>query len=137
MMVPSPEHLSACTIPEPDKAKEHQYIGRVVCPCGCDAFVMQHTGATHEYKGEIIPCTAQVGREFFFRVVATCTECEVQHLLFDKDLHGWNGFVCRRELADHHEPCPPLIGWKCQVCGGETHNAHAVVSCEDMQQAIE
>lgn len=136
-MIPSPQHLRACTVPSPAKAGQHQYAGDVRCRCGCDTFEMWHAGATHEVRGTIIPCTAQIDGAFFFRIVAKCTDCGAEHLLFDKDFHGWDGFVCRDELRGHLHPRPPLVAWQCDACGEATHKADVVVVDEDKEDAIE
>jgi len=136
-MIPTPEHLRACTVPEPAKAEQHQYVGYVKCPCGCDTFEMQHTGATHEWDGEIIPCTAEIDGGFFFRIVAKCVNCGTEHLLLDTDFHGWDGFVCREELGGHLRPRPALVGWPCKVCGKNMHKASVLVVSEDKETAFE
>jgi len=98
---------------------------------------MQHTGATHEWDGEIIPCTAEIDGGFFFRIVAKCVNCGTEHLLLDTDFHGWDGFVCREELGGHLRPRPALVGWPCKVCGKNMHKASVLVVSEDKETAFE
>ncbi len=136
-MIPSPEHHIACTVQEPAKAEKHQYVGHVKCPCGCDTFEMQHTGATHEWRGKTIPCDAKLDGGFFFRIVAKCANCGTEHLLLDKDFHGWNGFVCREELGDYLRLRPPLVAWPCKACGKAAHKADIMVFSEGKERTIE
>ncbi len=134
-MIPTPEHLRACTVPEPAKAEQHQYAGHVKCLCRCDTFEMQHTGATHAWGDEIIPCVTEIDGNFFLRIVAKCVSCGAEHLLLDKDFHGWNGYVCRER--EHDYPRPPLVVWPCRTCGKVGHKADIVVCGEDKDEAIE
>lgn len=135
-MLPAPRHLIDCTQPLPERAGEYDYAGHVKCKCGCDTYDLYHMGATHEYQGETIPCTAEIDGQFYFRVVARCTACGMEHLLFDMNLHGWNGFVCREELA-LPGPRPARTSWPCRTCGGSAHQAEVVVHGEDLESAIE
>ena len=134
-MIPAPQHLRAITLPNPAKAEQHQYAGHVRCPCGCEMFEMQHTGATHEWDDEVIPCVAEIDGEFFLRIVAKCVKCGSEHLLLDKDLHGWNGYVCKEK--SRHLPRPSLVAWPCKSCGKASHKVDVVIFGEDMKEAIE
>ncbi len=134
-MLPTPSHLIDCTIPTPDRADDHQYAGHVQCKCGSDSFELYHTGGTHEWDGETIPCVTAIGDEFYLRVVARCTGCGIDLLILDMDFHGWNGFVCREE-SKTKRPRPPLTRWPCRACGALVYNADVVVSGEDKETAI-
>jgi hypothetical protein len=98
-------------------------------------FEMQHTGATHEIDGEIMPCTAEINGGFFLRIVAKCTGCGTEHLLLDQDFHGWNGFVCGDK--SQLRPRPHLVPWPCNSCGKHAHTADAVIFSEDKAVAID
>jgi hypothetical protein len=63
--------------------------------------------------------------------------CGVGHLLFDKDFHGWDGYVCREESGGHLRSRPPLVPWTCKSCGKATHKADVIVVGEDTKTAIE
>jgi hypothetical protein len=135
-MIPPPSHLATCTRPVRQLAEEHQYAGHIRCTCGGEIFELLHTGQTHEWNGETIPCVAEIDGEFFFRLAARCAACETEHLLLDQDFHGWNGFVCRNE-SDQRRPRPSLVVWECLLCGDTHHSADVVISSEGMDSAIE
>jgi hypothetical protein len=105
--------------------------GKIVCPCGGDAFALMFPGQTHEYNGEIIPCMAEIDGNFFFVLRADCLRCRAQHLLFDADFHGWNGFICHDEVQASL-PRPNLVAWSCRDCGGEAHRLDLSISGESL-----
>lgn len=120
----------------PEAAEDHQYAGHVKCKCGCDTFELRHTGGTHEWNDETIPCTTEISGEFYLRIAAKCKECSSEHLLFDMDFHGWNGFVCRED-SKTSRPRPSLVPWPCRSCGNSAYQSDVVVSGEDMESAID
>jgi len=134
-MLPTPKHLLACTEPRPDRAEEDQYASHLTCPCGSETFDFQHTGGTHEYDGQTIPCVTEIDGEFYLRVVAKCTDCESEHLLLDKDFHGWNGYVCREE-SKANRPRPPLTTWQCRSCDATGFTGNVLIYGEDLGTAI-
>lgn len=136
-MIPAPDHLRKCTQPLPDEARELEYVGQVTCPCGSSKFTLLHTGGTHEWNGETIPCTTEIDGEFFLRVVAKCNECQAEHLLLDMDFHGWNGFVCGPESGDQARQRPGLVGWPCRSCQRQDFEAKVTIISEGMEHAIE
>ena len=135
--LPVPQHLRICTVATLIAARQPQYVGHVQCPCGCDTFEMQHAGGTYEWRGTIRTCSAEVDGKRFFRIVAKCAACGTEHLLFDKDLHGWNGFMCRQRLRGQPDSPPPLVAWRCQVCGEVSHKADVVIASMDKEEIIE
>ena len=61
---------------------------------------------------------AEIENNYFLIVSVACNNCAKEHLLFDNDLHGWNGFVCGGDSKD--EPRPEARVWKC-ACGAADH----------------
>ena len=113
-MHPLPKHLRG--VVSPAEAQEENCVeGKVVCTCKRDEFSLMYPGQTHEYDGQVIPCTAEIGGNFFFILRADCLNCQNQHLLFDSHLHGWNGFICHEE-EQAGLPRPALVAWKCLEC---------------------
>lgn len=94
--------------------------GTICCTCGNQSMILNFPGTTHLYDGKEIPCTAQIDDGFFFIVKVKCRDCGSEHLLFDKDFHGWDGCVCHDE-KDAAMPRPPLTSWRCRKCDKEKH----------------
>jgi hypothetical protein len=134
-MMPVPTHLRNCVSQHDSMVDESPLIATVRCPCGSTAFEMLFPGATHEYNGERIPCTAEVNGSFFFLIKAVCTSCAREHLLIDQDFHGWNGFVCHDE-SQASIPRPPLVPWKCGSCGGTTHAGTVTIQTQGKEDFL-
>jgi hypothetical protein len=98
---------------------------------------MLHTGATYESHGTIRLCSTEVDGNLFFRIAAKCSGCGTEHLLFDKDLHGWNGFMCLQRLRGQQHSPPPLVAWRCKACGNASHKADVVIASMDKEEIIE
>lgn len=135
--MPPPRHLKACTIRVRSNTEPNRFVGRLACSCGGRRFRLLHTGATCEHGGEQIVAVAELKDGCFLRVRADCIKCNAHHLLFDKDFHGWDGFVCRRELGDYLRPRPRRwVPWACRRCGGLTHSATLLLTGDAQEQAI-
>ena len=115
-MMPVPSHLIDCVVPRDAVIDESPLDAFVRCPCGSSRFDLLFPGTTHEWRGETIPCTAEIGGKFFFLVTARCTSCNRRHLLLDADFHGWNGFVCHDPKQASIER-PPLRLWHAFLVG--------------------
>jgi hypothetical protein len=135
-MMPVPKHLKGCVIPRDSIVDEASLIGAVKCPCGGDHFQLLYPGQTHQWEGESIPCTAEIGKAFFFLIKAKCTECGKEHLVIDNDFHGWNGFICH-DARQAALPRPPLVPWKCLACEGLEHTAEVAISTEGKTHFVE
>jgi len=134
-MMPVPTHLKECVVPGSSKIDETALKAKVQCPCGGKVFELLYPGQTHEYDGKTIPCVAEIKKKFFFLIKAKCAECGKEHLLLDKDFHGWNGFVCH-DPKQAKLPRPPLVPWKCLECGDLKHKAAVVISTEGKEDFI-
>jgi hypothetical protein len=135
-MMPVPTQLSNCIIPHSPEIDESGLEGKVRCPCGSETFQLLYPGQTHEWNGEQILCTAEIDGKSFFLVKARCTGCDAEHLLIDKDLHGWNGFVCH-EPEQAALPRPPLKPWPCKSCGAHEHLATIQIETQGRADFIE
>lgn len=127
--MPIPSHLTDCVAPKDITIDESPLDAVVRCHCGSSKFVLLFPGQTHEYRGDTIPCTAQINGKFFFLIRARCVDCECEHLLLDSDFDGWNGFVCH-DPKQASIPRPPLVPWTCLSCGGTTHQASVQIQTE-------
>ena len=65
-MMPIPSHLTNCVVPKDATIDESPLDAFVRCPCGSSKFDLLFPGQTHQYGGETIPCTAEIGGKFFF-----------------------------------------------------------------------
>jgi DNA-directed RNA polymerase subunit RPC12/RpoP len=135
-MMPVPTHLKGCVVPGSAKVDETPLKAKVECPCGGKTFHLLYPGQTHEYDAKATPRVAQIKKKFFFVIKAKCAACGKEHLLLDKDFHGWNGFVCH-DAAQAKLPRPPLVAWKCLKCGELEHKAGVVIQTEGKQDFVE
>jgi hypothetical protein len=135
-MMPVPSHLKAFVIPKESAIDESSLDATVECNCGSGRFELLFPGETHEYGGEKIPCTAKIDGHFFFLLKVRCTSCRTEHLLFDKDFHGWDGFVCHKE-SQASLPRPALVVWHCLKCGGSEHEASIQIQTQGRQDFVE
>src|SRR4051812_20623501 len=135
-MMRVPSHRGGFVRPKDSAVDETALDAEVVCRCGSRRFDLLYPGQTHEYRGEQIPCTAQINHHFFFIIKARCTACGRDHLLFDKDFHGWNGFVCHDE-AQASLPRPPLVPWECLSCGKTEHEASVQIQTQGREGFVE
>jgi hypothetical protein len=92
-------------------------------------FRLLFPGKTHIFQGKQTPVTTKIGDAYFFLVRAKCEKCELQHLVFDCDFHGWNGFVCHDKFQASL-PRPPLFPWRCVRCKEEKHRAVVSVTSQ-------
>lgn len=134
-MMPIPPHLDKCVVPKDTKIDESPLDAAVRCPCGSQKFEFLFPGTTHKYQGETTPCTAEVGGAFFFLLEARCLSCGTRHLLFDKDFHGWNGFVCH-DPEQASLPRPPLTAWKCRECDGVAHQGSIRINSQGKEDFV-
>jgi hypothetical protein len=134
-MMPVPTHLKGCVIPDSSAIDEGPLAAKVQCSCGGKTFHLLYIGQTHEYDGKPIPCVAEIKGKFFFLIKAKCASCAKEHVLLDKDFHGWNGLVCHDPLQAA-QPRPPLVPWKCLECGGVQHKAHVQIQTEGKEDFI-
>lgn len=108
--MPPPEHLASCTTRIQSKCSAKRCTGKVQCPCGNAKVHLFYAGRI--YAKERI---ADAGSPKFVLIVkSVCPRCGAEHLLFDKHLHGWNGFVCRE--AAEHKPSLRFAPWRCPAC---------------------
>jgi hypothetical protein len=134
-MMPVPTHLQGRVIPDSSAIDENPLAARVQCSCGGKTFRLLYPGQTHDYNGKPIPCVAEINKRFFFVIKAKCVACAAEHLLLDKDFHGWNGFVCH-DPQQAGLPRPALVPWQCLGCRGLEHRAHIQIQTEGKDDFI-
>jgi len=135
-MMPVPTHLQGLAFPLDGAVDEETLDAVVRCSCGSESFSLHYPGSTTEYNGTRIPVTAELNGAFFFRIEATCSRCSRNVLLFDKDFHGWDGYVCHDE-PQAALPRPPLTPWNCVGCGSTSHSARVTICTQGKDDFIE
>ena len=134
-MMPVPSHLVHCAVPKESGIDENPLDAVVRCPCGSKVFELLYPGQTRDFEGEAVPCVAKIGGKFFFLVKACCVACHRSHLLFDSDLHGWNGFVCH-DAKQAAIPRPSLVPWACPSCGATAHEASVQIQTQGKEDFV-
>ena len=135
-MMPTPSHLTKCVTRKDTVIDESPLEADVDCPCGSNMFELFYPGQTTEYNGSKIPVVAEIDSVFFFLIRARCTQCSREHLLLDKDFHGWEGFVCH-DKEQAIIPRPELTKWHCLTCGKTPHQACIQIQTAGKQDFIE
>jgi len=115
-MMPAPTHLCDWLVPGAAGVDGSDLTGRLRCPCGSEEVELFYPGETRFRAGDRYPCALEIEGHRFFLVRARCPACGVERLLFDRDLHGWNGIV-RRDAEGAALPRPELVVWRCTRCG--------------------
>ena len=135
-MMPVPSHLSDILFPRDKVLDDELLIGDVICGCGCRIFKVMYPGETQEYEGREYPCTIEIDGNFFFLIKAVCSKCNEEYILFDKDFHGWDGFLCHDSMKAKL-PRPKLICWKCKSCKASNHEVSIKVSSQGKTDFID
>jgi len=134
-MMPVPSHLQGLVVPLDDAIDEEALAAEIRCPCGEMVFDLLYPGQNHEYAGEMVPCTAEIDGLFFFLLKSRCASCGCEHLLFDSDFHGWDGFICH-DTKKAKIARPPLVPWKCQQCAETKHTGVIQIQTEGRDDFI-
>jgi hypothetical protein len=119
-MMATPNHLEGLVVRDDTEFDEQPLVAPVRCPCGGEVFEILYPGQTHDCNGETVPCVAKVGGNFFLVLKVQCKTCEQEHVLLDKDKHGYNGYVCH-DPDQSSLPRPGLTSWQCLGCCGTGH----------------
>ena len=131
-MMPVPTHLRSIAVARNVTPNGEPLCADLRCPCGGSMFQLLYPGQTHEYAGELVPCTAEIDGCYFFILKALCVNCLAQHLLLDVDFHGWDGFVCH-DPKQAALPRPEVTPWKCLTCAGLAHKMVVHITGEGQQ----
>lgn len=129
-----PTHIRDCI--KDVKCTEDFIRGDVCCTCGNEVFALYYPGESIEYKGKKMPYSTYIHDHSYFIIKARCNKCNKEYLLFDRDFHGWDGYVCHDE-KDASKPRPPLVPWKCPKCGEDKHGAQIMFCYGDKEEMLE
>ena len=114
---PIPSHLRH--ILKGEDVDMSEVIGIIVCTCGSTQFAIHYVGDDSYYLTDQFITDLEQDGHFFKIVYAHCKSCHLQHLLFDRDYHGYDGFVCGE--FDQKLPRPVAKQWSCDQCGEVSH----------------
>lgn len=135
-MYPIPKNLQKIIIPKGTKNNEFQFYGQLTCSCGNNHFEVLYVGDDTYYAKERTIKVVEIGKKYFLIVKAQCKQCHKIHLLFDKDYHGWNGFVCEGFGSRIH-PRPKSKKWNCINCSNSEHKVNINIFSKGQQDFIE
>jgi hypothetical protein len=122
--IPVPSHLVGWV--EPKEFRDKVLIAAIRCPCGSERLEFRYPGVTHLVEGRPFPCSAEIGKVWFFLIQAACSVCPEEHILFDKHFHGCDGFL-DPESKERTLPRPRLWPWRCLQCGSALHTGEVRV----------
>jgi ribosomal protein S27E len=129
-MLPIPKHLESILKPIGESNNEFEVTGKIVCDCGSENFTIGIVGDDADYQKDNVIKVAEVGENYFLIVKVKCNSCGKEHLIFDNDYHGWNGFVCGGDSRNLSRP--DTENWKCNKCQNANHSL--IVSIHSQRQ---
>jgi len=110
MSAPVPAHLThLLTV----TGSDGWLTGKIACPCGHEWGKLRVVADV--VNGGRLLRTKETESGFFLRVEWVCAHCGESHLLFDRGLHGYDGFVCG---DGERAPAELLEEFVCPQCGG-------------------
>lgn len=133
-ILPIPTHLRNILIPRGEN-NEFDISGDIKCDCGNSKFVVSYIG---NYQDGIITLF-QYLNAFYLVIKCKCTECSKVHLIFDNNLHGWDGFVCNQfEFKDNENFLLERYekDWSCPKCTNNTHKVSVAISSQGKDDFI-
>ena len=134
-MFPIPKHLKKIIKPIGKNNSEFQLNGKLECNCGSEKFVIRLVGDDSEYKNHQVIRVTEINGDFFLIIKGYCKNCNSEHLIFDNDYHGWNGFVCG---GDNKEaPRPSSKDWNCDKCANDEHRIELNIASQGKEDFVD
>jgi hypothetical protein len=134
-MLPIPKHLIPVLKPIGDANNEFKVTGKIVCNCGSENFAIEFVGDDSEYEKDKVIKTAEIDGNYYLIVKVKCNRCSKEFLIFDKDFHGWNGFVCGGDTKGLTRP--EAKNWHCNKCFQTNHSMTVEIQSEGQKDFIE
>lgn len=128
-----PEYLKSNLLINNYTYNNHVAKADLQCKCGCLNFKVLYPGSTVNINGKTYACAFQTNTDSFFLIKIECAECQNVYLLFDADLHGWDGFYCHDSKQAALER-PPLTPWTCLSCGHKFHKVSMKIDHTDRNE---
>ncbi|NLN04475.1 MAG: hypothetical protein GX166_06630 [Clostridiaceae bacterium] len=115
--LPIPNYLRNMFVPF-GKGKEKVVLGKIRCECQSEGNMRLVANTTYENEG--IPVNSY-GNVTYLK--AQCLDCGKEHVLFDINKHGWNGYVRQKEERMHDS----FSFVECPLCRCLSHSVHIAV----------
>ncbi len=135
MELPIPNHLRGILHPFGDNNSELQLKGIIKCSCGSDEFEIGFVGNDNEFQEIQAIKVLRVGDEYFLLIKNICSNFKMEHLIFDNDYHGWNGYICGGDNREAKRPKTKI--WKCDSCEKSIHRMRVGLVSEGKEDFIE
>ncbi|NDV64889.1 hypothetical protein D0T60_06495 [Bacteroides sp. 224] len=134
-MIPVPKHLKSILKPIGDNNSEFEITGKITCDCGSENFAIEIVADDSDYSKEQVVKVTEIDGNYFLIVKVKCNSCNKEHLIFDNDFHGWNGFVCGGDSKD--QPRPSTKKWHCNKCCKSEHSMIVNIHSQGQEDFIE
>ena len=134
-ILPLPKHLKNILSPIGNSNNEFELNGKIVCDCGSENFTIKIVGDDSDYKKDDVIKVIEIDGNFFLIVKVKCNNCNKEHLIFDNDYHGWNGFVCGGDSKNL--PRPDTKNWNCNKCKNTNHSMVVAIESQGQEDFIE
>lgn len=115
--LPIPHYLKRIFVPF-GKGMEKLVLGKVKCGCASEGNMRLIVNTPYEYEG--IPVSSYRNVTY---LKAHCLDCGTEHVLFDVNEHGWNGFV--RQSVDKEHASYSFA--ECPLCRCLAHSVHMTI----------
>lgn len=135
MELPIPKHLKDILFPVGNDNSELSVTGKIKCKCGSENFRIQIVGDDSQYNDSQVIKVAEISGKYFLIIKVVCNDCSSQHLIFDNDYHGWNGFVCGGDNRDVERP--QTKQWNCDKCANEIHKMTVQINSQGKDDFME
>lgn len=112
--LPIPYYLKKIFVPF-GKGKETAVLGKIRCTCGNEGNMRFVVNTTRMNEGIPVSNFKEVTY-----IKAECLDCRSEHILFDSNIHGWNGHVKRRMGKEHDS----FSFVECPMCKCLNHSAY-------------
>jgi hypothetical protein len=132
---PIPKHLNSIFKPIGDTNTEFAVIGKIVCDCGNDNFNISFVGDDRDYDIDKVIKVKNVYGNDFLIVKVKCINCNKEHLIFDDDFHGWNGFICGDDSKNLERPKSKI--WACNKCRNINHSLAVTINSQGQEDFLE
>ena len=119
--LPIPAHIKEVFRAAKGSNSELEVSGEIICSCGKDRFIVTVFRDDGNIDGSYLS--------------AQCSECNKEFLIFDSNIHGWDGFVCKLQIERDENEKPAL--WKCEKCGGNGFRLHLKLSSRGKQDFVD
>lgn len=133
-MLPIPKHLKSVIKTVGQENSEFMVTGQIQCDCGNDTFKIKIVADDSAYETDNVIKVVEIEGHFFLIVKLQCNGCGKEHLIFDHDLHGWNGFMEADEAEEIQKP--PAKTWSCNKCRAENHKMIVTIQSQGQDDFV-